>query len=208
MTHSLHRRGSRESLKGDYVFLSTPAVGVNHEGCRPKMQRILEIVYQAGPTNIGSYDTGTVLTGVTYEDIRAELDDTGRIRCVFSDLKKVRAVLRRLKSEELGISIVISGLVDEVLQAAAEEGLCPHTANLSLGIHGATEKLPGETILRFMTMCGHGMVSAGIVEQLMDEVKEGKRKPKAAAELMARPCVCGIFNQERAADLLSEIAGL
>lgn len=205
MTHSLHRKGRRASLERDYVFLATPAIGVNHVGCRPRLERILEIVYEVKPTNIGSYDTGTVLTGVTYDDIRAEMDDASRIRCVFSDLEDVRTVLRRLKEEDLGISIVISGLIDDVLRVAAEEGLCPHTVNLSLGIHGASEGLPGETVLHFMTMCGHGMISAGIVDRLIEDVKGGRRSAREAAEVMARPCVCGIFNQERAREMLTEI---
>lgn len=205
MTHSLHRRGHRESLESDYVFLATPAIGVNHVGCHPRLERILEIVYEVGPTNIGSYDTGTVLAGVTYDDIKAALHDASRIRCVFSDLDEVRTILRRLREEDLGISIVISGLIDEVLGVAAEEGLCPHTVNLSLGIHGSSEDLPGESILRLMTMCGHGMISAGIVDQLIEQVKRGHCSPREAAEVMARPCVCGIFNQQRARDLLTII---
>jgi hypothetical protein len=206
MTHSLHRRGSSDSLKNDYVFLSTPAIGFNEAGAAPRFERILEVVYEAEPTNIGSYDTGTVLAGATYEDIREELKDTARIRCVFSDLESVRTVLKKLKEEELGISIVISGLIEELLKVAREVGLCPHTANLSLGIHGRTDRLPSETALQFMTMCGHGMVSAELVEELIEDVKTGRYSPQQAAERMGRPCVCGIFNQHRAEQLLTELA--
>lgn len=206
MTHSLHRDGTAESLKNDYVFLSTPAIGFNHEGSAAKFERILEIVYEVGPTNIGSYDTGTVLTGVTFEQIRDELDDCARVRCVFSDLEEIRGVLQRLKEEDLGVSIVISGLIPEILDLAREMELCPHTINLSLGVQGNTDRLPSETVLQFMTMCGHGMVSKNLVEQMIEDVKAGRRSPRKAAERMALPCVCGIFNQKRAEALLTEIA--
>jgi len=194
-----------ESLKNDYVFLSTPAIGVNDEGAAPKFERILEIVYDAGPTNIGSYDTGTVLTGVTLEDIRREISDQGRIRCVFSDLDRVREVLQQLNEEDLGISIVISGLIDEIVEVAGQVGLCPHSANLSLGVQGNKKRLPNETVLQFTTMCGHGMVSPNLVRKLIEDVKTRRATPKKAAETMALPCVCGIFNQERAEALLTGI---
>ena len=40
MTHSLHRRGDRESLKEDFVVLGCPATGVNKKGSAPKTRPV------------------------------------------------------------------------------------------------------------------------------------------------------------------------
>ncbi len=203
MTHSLHRRGTLESLSGDFVVLATAAAGVNHVGSKDQLRKILEIVYEAGPANIGSYDTGTVYAGVSIEEIKAALNEVPRVRCSFSSREKLREVLRRIKDADPGISITISGLVDDVLELAREMELKPHSINLSLDIWGKTEELPPEEVLEFVTMCGHGLISKGLVEKAIADVKAGKKTPRQAAELVAHPCVCGIYNPDRAEALFA-----
>jgi hypothetical protein len=65
MTHSLHRYGTEESLKGDYTFI-VRACEVNREGCVPKLQKLLEIFLSEGPANIGcnSVGKGTITNGL------------------------------------------------------------------------------------------------------------------------------------------------
>jgi hypothetical protein len=205
MTHSLHRTGTRQSLKNDYVFLATPAIGFNEQGSGCKLRTILDIVCRAEPVNIGSYEVGTILAGASPESIKKSLTDGSRVRCVFSDIQAVQQVLEELKGANLGISVVVSGLLDEVLQLAQRVGLQPHTINYSLGFHGRVERLPKPIVLDLMTMCGHGMVSSALVEQLVGDVLEGHVSPDKAAETMAKPCVCGIFNQARARALLESL---
>ncbi|MHB8926388.1 MAG: hypothetical protein ACYC9Q_01820 [Bacillota bacterium] len=198
MTHSLHRRGSAESLQDDYVILATPAAGVNHEGSKDKLRRILDIIYELEPVNIGSYECGTILTGATLDEIKAKLAEVPRVRCVFSDRAKIKELVRQIKDLDLGVSITLSGLTEEVVGLAGELGLEPHSINFSLDIWGKKEALPSEEVLEFVTMCGHGMVSRHLVERLIDQVKRGRRTPHQAAILVAQPCVCGIFNVDRA----------
>ncbi len=206
MTHSLHRRGSPESLRDDYVLLATAAAGVNHEGSKDKLRRVLEIVYEEEPANVGSYETGTIYAGVSMEDIKASLAEVPRVRCCFSSREKMKRVLQRVKEMDLGISITVSGLIDEVLEMARELGIKPHSINLSLDIWGKKEELPSEEVLEFVTMCGHGLISKDLVEKCIADVRSGKRTPRQAAELIARPCVCGIFNPDRAENLLARYA--
>jgi len=201
MTHSLHRRGSPESLANDYVVLVTPAIGYNDEGAADKLREALEVVLAAGPVNIGSYATGTVFAGATPEEIRRGLWEQPRVRCVFSSREQVVQVLKGLKERDLGLSVTVSGLMDEVLDMAREVGLQPHSVNLSLGIWGKTDALPPEDVLEFVTMCGHGLISRQLVERAIDLVKRGRRTPEQAARMIAPPCVCGIFNPVRAAEL-------
>jgi len=202
MTHSLHRRGCVESLKNDYVILVTPAVGINHEDAGPKLWRILDIITEVGPVNIGSYETGTIYTGATVEEIKANMPETPRVRCAFSSKEKMLEVLRRIKEEDLGLSVTVSGLIDEVLDMSNQLGIKPHSINYSLGVFGRTDLLPAEEILEFVTMCGHGMISQHLVVKLIEDVRRGKKTIKQAATLMAQPCVCGIFNTDRAEELL------
>lgn len=202
MTHSLHRRGCVESLKNDFVLLVTPAVGINHTDAGPKLWRILDIVTDVGPINIGSYETGTIYTGVTVDEIKANMPETPRVRCAFSGKEKMQEVLRRVKEEDAGLSITVSGLIDEVLDMADKLDIKPHSVNYSLGIFGRTDLLPAEEVLEFVTMCGHGMISRHLVAKLIEDVRRGKKTINQAAVLMAQPCVCGIFNTERAEELL------
>jgi hypothetical protein len=75
----------------------------------------------------------------------------------------------------------------------------------SLGIHGATEKLPSQAILDISTMCGHGMVAFSLVEHLVDEVKAGRLTVEKAAQELAKQCVCGVFNPVRAAEIIRKL---
>ena len=204
MSHSLHRRGSACSLKDDFVILVTPAVNINHKDSGPKLWKILDIVTEAGPNNIGSYETGTIYTGVTIDDIRNNMPETPRVRCCFDSKEKMFEVLKRIKEEEFGLSITVSGLNDDILDMCQELDIKPHSVNYSLGIHGATEKLPPEEVLEILTMCGHGMISKDLVAKAIEQVKRGKKTPHEAAVMVAQPCVCGIFNVSRAEKLFSK----
>jgi hypothetical protein len=193
-----------ESLKNDFVILVTPAVGINHQDAGPKLRRILDIITEVGPINLGSYETGTIYTGVTVEEIKASMPETPRVRCAFSSKEKILEVVRRIKEEDFGLSVTVSGLNEEVLDIAKQLGIKPHSINYSLGIFGRTDLLPAEEVLEFVTMCGHGMISQHLVVKLIEDVRRGKKSIKEAAILMAQPCVCGIFNTERAEELLKK----
>lgn len=201
MSHSLHRRGSVCSLKNDFVILVTPAVGVNHEDSGPKLWKILDILSEIGPNNIGSYETGTIYSGVTLEEIRESMPETPRVRCCFDSREKMLETLKRIKELDAGLSVTVSGLSEDILDMAEELGIRPHSVNLSLGVHGRVDLLPPEEILEILTMCGHGMISGNLVSKAIDQVKAWEKTPRQAAVMVAQPCVCGIFNVARAEKL-------
>lgn len=204
MTHSLHRVGAEDTFQDDYVLISRPAMGFNHVGCTPKVQRTLEIIFQEGPTNLGSLTTQENLTlGIDPQAMIAKTEDDSPVMCCFYEREKVVNVLKRLKEEEIGLSVVVTGLIDKVSDICREVGLTPHSVDISLGIHGDTELLPEEEIMCITTMCGHGMIAAGLVEQMKKAVQGGRMPPEVAARILAKPCYCGIFNQKRAENLLS-----
>jgi hypothetical protein len=95
-----------------------------------------------------------------------------------------------------------------VRDIAAELGITPHMVNLSLGIHGRTDRLPAADIREFTTMCGHGVVSPHLVKDMIRRVKTGKVSEWDGSVLLAEPCTCGIYNPCRSAELLREKAPL
>lgn len=204
MTHSLHRRGTPESLKEDYVLLVTAAADVNHEGSKPMLQKVLEIVWDIGPANIGSYNTGTILAGTDIETIKNSLNEVPRVRCSFSSREKIWEAVRRIKELDLGMSVTVEGPTEDILEESKKLGIKPHSVNLSLDIWGKKEVLPTEEVLEFVTMCGHGLISSTLVKKTIEEVKAGRRTPRQAALLVGRPCVCGIYNPDRAERLFEK----
>ena len=206
MTHSLHRIGTTESLKNDFVLIARPAIGFNEKGSAPRIRRMLEIIFDVGPTNLGSIETGdTLASGLDPQSVIAQMDDTSGVRCTFSSRAKLEEVLQRLKAEDLGISVTISGVVDEVFSLCDEVGLEPHSINLSLGVHGNTALLAEEPVRELTTMCGHALVASSLVRKVMDDVKHGRSHPRDAAVEAGKACACGIFNLDRAEQVLRSL---
>jgi hypothetical protein len=207
MTHSLHREGMLESLERDYAVFIYPARGFNYAGSGPKVRRLMELLFLAGPSNMSVTTLRKNLySGVSPEEFLDSIKDGARVFSVFNDREKVKEVLRRFKEADEGISIVVSGLIDRVREMSAEIGLDPHTVNLSLRIHGGTDRLPPADIRQFTTMCGHGLLSPGLVRDVLRKVKRGKVSPWEGSLILAKPCACGIYNPHRSEELLRELA--
>ena len=207
MTHSLHREGSLDSLERDYVLFVYPARGFNYRGCAPKVRRLVELVYQAGPVNlIATSLRRNMYSGVAPEEVLDSIREGTRVYSVFNSREKFREALIRLKEADEGISIVVSGITDSVRKLAAEIGINPHMINLSLGIHGRTDRLPPPDIREFTTMCGHGVVSPHLVRDIIRRVKTGKVSEWEGSVILAEPCGCGIYNAYRSVELIREKA--
>lgn len=206
MTHSLHRRGAEADLKNDYVLLVTAASGINHVGSKDKLRQVLEEVWQVGPTNIGSNETGTILSGVDIEEIRANLMEVPRVRCNFASKEKIRQAIERLQELDLGMSVTVSGPTQDILEMCGDYGIKPHSINFSLDIWGKKEKLPPEEALELLTMCGHSLISKTLVAETITKVRQGKMSPEKGALKVGHPCICGIYNPERAKTILERVA--
>lgn len=207
MTHSLHRSGDKESLRGDYVWFMYQAKGINDQNIKDKALEFIAVAEAAGSENWGDVKTGPT-TEYTPEEIKKNITDKSRIRGIFTSRRQVVEFLKGLKEKDLGFSVVISGLLEEVLPACREAGVTPHTINYSLGIWGHKEKLPLEDTLAVTTMCGHHMISPRLVEKLVEDVQRGRCTPEQAALKLVGFCHCGIFNHIRGAQLLRRYAGL
>lgn len=206
MTHTLHRRGKTEELKEDFVLLIRISRGINQEGSEEKMQQIWEVVshYEKDLVNFGNHNPNWG-EGELYDMEALQKASSRIIHVVFKDRDKLKACLQEIKERDFGISVVVSGLYEETKKICSEIGLTPHTVNNSLGIHGKTDRLPGEDVLEIHTMCGHAMVSSNLIQHMVKKIDEGDITCKDAAKKLTRMCDCGIFNTYRAEKLLNKM---
>jgi hypothetical protein len=184
MTNTLHRQGTAESLHHDYIIFACPNKGAEPERSMAKMEEFLRICLRNAPVSTNQAQ--------------------GRFSALFTDLEKLRDVVEELVEADLGLSIVVSGLMDEVQQCCHSGGIERHSIEHSLGFWGTKNLLPERHILEFNTMCGHGMVSFNLIRKMIEYVKLRRLTPGKAAAIMARCCECGAFNPVRAEVLLEK----
>jgi len=222
VTHTNHRRGSKQSLEGDFVLLSmvdrNNEAQCNYNGSyNDRAQRLLSICTSHNPVGLTARLPGTRLRYMKYWDSaidsgihkltpREQIQRSENIdyicHAVFTNRDNVEAALLDLKEADLGISIVISGIFEIVAEICRDVGLEPHTVNMSLGTWGKTELLPKSSELELCTMCGHAMISPILVEKMIDQVRKGVETPEAAAVELGKQCTCNIFNTVRAAEII------
>ncbi len=206
MTNTLHRQGALENLKNDFVIFATTAKGINREGSAPKLREFLRICLKYRPANLGSSKQGNILQdGLDIQELISNMEDGEGAAAVFTDLETLQKVLEELIQSDLGISINISGLLGEVHECCQKTGLQRHSVEHSLGFWGAKDRLPEREILEFNTLCGHGLVSFNLIRKMIEHVKLRRLTPKEAAKIMAKCCVCGVFNPARAEILLERV---
>lgn len=201
MTHSLHRIGDAEALGGDFVLFAMSAKGINASGSAEQLRQFCQVVERHGPVNRGDMRTGNGYR-LSREVLHSGIRDNSIVHYVFDQRQPVERALAELRALDLGISVVVSGLFDQIEETCCGVGLEPHSIARSLGVHGKRSRLPELEILELTTMCGHGMVAAGLARKQIEEVRQGDRSPEEAAAVLARPCHCGIFNPRRAELLL------
>lgn len=189
-------------MEKDYVFLMMAAKEINHNGAAPKLRRFLEIAREQGAVSAVDASRGHAIFQGGDDVMMNNVHDRSVVHAVFDDREKALNMLKALRDEDLGLSVVVSGLLDSVHRCCRQAGLERHTVFASLGIWGRKELLPRREVLEMHTMCGHGMVSAGLIEKVADEVRNGMCSPEEGAKNLYYPCTCGVFNTSRAADLI------
>ncbi|MCL4533885.1 MAG: 4Fe-4S binding protein [Bacteroidetes bacterium] len=203
MTHTNHRRGSIDSLSRDYTVMMIAAKGVNRDGCGPKLQQFLETARGNGAVNYGTShrnaftsDFDSILVGATTA--------YSALAC-FDSIENLAKMIKDLVKLDLGVSIVVGGLFDKVDECCEAAGIRRHSSTFSLNIWGDLDELPDEKLLEVSTMCGHAMVSPKLVQRMVKDITRGVRTIEEAAAELARPCICGVFNPVRAAELLQRL---
>jgi hypothetical protein len=205
MTHTLHRTGDLQSIKEDFPMLAHVARGFNDQGASPRLKQIALTMTKHTDLHFGDCKVGN-----KYQMDPTEIMDKLTVGCqvVFKDKESLIACMKELKEKDQGISIVVSGLFDEVFDCCNKAGLKPPLIEFALGVHGNTKKLWPPEILEFVTMCGHGLVSGRLVKRMVEDIKKNKTTVEKAAIELAKPCLCGIFNPYRAGKLLQKMIGM
>jgi hypothetical protein len=219
MTNTLHRQGTPESLRRDYVVFATVARGYNEQGAEEKKRQFLNIAFKHKPVNtaiIREHDVvdegekwvWSSLAPATKDPDQAleTFKGSAHATATFDNLEAVQNFVADLQKADLGISINISGALDEVNGCCRALGIQRHSAEHSLGIFGKKERLPSKQLMEISTMCGHGMVAFNFVNRITDYIKLGILTPQQGADYLARPCTCGAFNTTRATELLERNA--
>lgn len=219
MTNTLHRYGSADSFRDDYVVFAICCRGQNDDNSVPRLRRFLEMAVPFKPVNLGDSRHGGALRASKsmsplshwnrdlrpdFEAVIDGLDTKTTAAAVFDNRVAAEDFLKAVRAADLGLSVNISTSIEGAEQCCYSAGACRHSVGYSLGFEGHTEHLPNEDVLNLSTMCGHGMVSASFAKKMVDWVKEGRCTPEEAATYMTRFCSCGVFNPSRAARILDE----
>jgi len=219
MTNTLHRFGPAESFRDDFIIFAIASKGANDADSLPKLRKFLQIATEYKPVNLGDARHGGALrpsrhmnpTSHWNRDITpdfgaviAGLDHPTTCAAVFDNKVAAEDFVKRIKEEDLGLSINISTSIDGAEECCHYAGIPRHSVGYSLGFEGDTDKLPNAQIMMLSTMCGHGMVSHSLAKKMVDWVKEGRRTPEQAVSYMARFCSCGVFNPARAKRVLQD----
>lgn len=211
MSHSAHRFATPEELKRDYVIFVRPAKGFDDVDEKTKLEtlrktkELADIVYRHEPANIGRSGAGSTAQGDDYLLIMNRVTLNG-FMSVVTDKEKAFKILKEFKEKDAGLSVVASGLTEDLFDVCKGVGLKPHTVLFSLGIWGKKELLPSDDHLKITTLCGHSMISPAMIDHYVARIKKGDITAEAAGKKMAKSCPCGIFNVPRTVEVLRKMA--
>jgi len=200
VTHTLHREGIRESDSNDYIILAM--VEGNNEEKLNNLAELFRIVLKHRPIN---YTGKGLFPDLTDEQLPLIYKRIKIGMAAFESRETLLQILQEIKDHELGVSVVVSGLFQHIGQDCQKLGLPMHTVNFSLGVWGKRESLPNPKVTEVTTMCGHGLISFNLVQSLLKDIRRGQKSLEEAAEILGKPCVCGVFNPIRAVQLLEKM---
>ena len=192
MTHTLNRIGIEPGQSSkEYIFLCMiPAADKGRK--TSEMAEICKILIKHKPSNMIGLPSNLDEAGLIKMAERSTI-----LTAVFIDQKAVEAVIKEIKNKEFGISIVVSGLFDEIHTVCQNTGTCEHTHNISLGVFGKTDRLPDKQTMEITTQCGHALISSHYVDHIVKQIKKGKLTCEEGMKKLVKPCVCGIANPDR-----------
>lgn len=212
MTHSNHRRGSRESLDNDYVVLVR---GDRLKACPDKARKAVKILADHNPVGALKRRTGKPLRymrgwkeGLSLRELVDDPDPPIYVAGVYESKEDVEALVRDLAEADLGFSVVVSGVFENVFDVCMRVGTGPHTVNMSMETIGRTELLPEDRVLEIVTMCGHSLVGAPLTQHLIGQVRRGAMTAEEAGLELGKQCVCNFFNPVRATKIIEEHVAL
>jgi hypothetical protein len=220
VTNTLHRFGDAESFHDDYIVFAMACKGqFKQPNPLPGLKKFLQIALEYKPVNLGDARHGGAIrpsrsmnplshwsrdNAPNFQAVVDGLTDVTTCAAVFDNLESAEKFLKRIREEDLGLSVNISTSVDGADACCHFASIPRHSVGYSLGFEGKTEKMPNSQVAMLSTMCGHGMVSHSLAKKMIDFVKENRRTPEEAAAVLTRFCSCGVFNPARAKRILED----
>ncbi|MBW2142729.1 MAG: hypothetical protein JRG97_17060 [Deltaproteobacteria bacterium] len=201
MTHTLNRRGLSEDRPNDEIVILCMAQQKQKAQKQKALEEMARAILKYKPDNILGLPAGA-----SEEAIITTAGRIGIITAVFNNNDDVKKVVAEIKSKKLGVSVVLSGLFTDVRGICSANKMKEHTYNISLGVFGKTDKLPDDKTLEITTQCGHALISPYLVQDIVKKIKKGKMTGAEGAELLVKPCVCGIGNPKRIEIILDGMA--
>ncbi len=124
MTHTLNRTGLSEEGSGEEIVVLCMVHYKNKEKSVDAMTELVRTLLKYNPQNF----IGLPL-GLSRETVLTLIPRGGIATAVFTDKDTVGKLVREIKSKNLGISVVLSGLFTDVRDICESAGLKEHTTN-------------------------------------------------------------------------------
>jgi hypothetical protein len=220
VTNTLHRFGDAASFHDDFIVFAMACKGdYKQVNALDGLRKFLRIALEYKPVNMGEVRHGGAFrpsrsmnplahwnrdNSPHFQAVVDGLTEITTCAAVFDTREAAEAFVKRIREENLGLSINISTSIEGAEGCCAHAGIPRHSVGYSLGFEGKTEKMPNSQVVMLSTMCGHGMVSHSLAKKMIDFVKENRRTPEQAAAVLTRFCACGVFNPARARRILED----
>ena len=182
----MHRQGTYSNLCNDFVVLGWP--GSKFDDFDTIRDRYQQLGLSHQPVNV---------QGVTSTLSWRHL--------IYDSKEKFHGLLKDLVTADLGLSVTVSGLLDQVTECCRAVGISPHTICQSMGLWGNTKRLPHFRVLEVTTMCGHSRISSNLVLDLAKQIQNRTLDSNQASVKMSKLCCDNIFNKARAAKLMEKL---
>ena len=153
MTNTLHRFGDAESFRDDYVIFAIASKGRNDRDALPKLKKFLKIALEYHPVNLGDARHGGALRPTRnlnplshwrrnnqpdFQAVIEGLDVCTTCAAVFDNRSAAEEFLKRIKEEDLGLSVNISTSIEGAEQCCNFAEIPRHSIGYSLGFEGRT----------------------------------------------------------------------
>jgi hypothetical protein len=187
MTNTLHRFGDAESFNDDYIVFAIPSKSNKDPNALPKLHRFLEIALEYKPVNLGETRHGGALRPAKnlgpwvhwnrdmkpdFQGVIKGLTVPTTCAAVFDNAHAAEQFVKRIKEENLGMSVNISASIEGAERCCNYACLDRHSVGYSLGFEGKTKdsQLPGHYPLDHVR-ARHDQSFAG---QENDRLRKGK----------------------------------
>src|SRR6201995_1986509 len=144
MTNSLHRYGTAESFVDDYIVFSLPAkskAAGQHGDALAAQNRFMQIAAEYRPCSLGDALHGGTLRPTksksifghwgkrnrpNFKKVLEGMSKAGTMAAVFDKRENAEAFVKRIKEEDLGLSVNISSSIDNANNVCIDEGIRLH----------------------------------------------------------------------------------